>query len=287
MAIYAIGDVQGCFDELQQLLQTINFNADADQLWFCGDIVNRGPRSLATLQFIHSLGDNAIVVLGNHDLHLLAAWYHHRQPGRKDTLDEVLNAPDAEPLLDWLRQRPLMHYDEQLSVCLVHAGLHPAWSLDQALSLATEVQQVLCSERHTDFFRHMYGDKPHFWSDELKGWPRLRYITNVLTRVRYFNSEYKACLNAKSAPGKQPDDMLPWFDFPERATRDQNIVFGHWSTLALVERDYTNVYPIDHGCLWGGKLTALRLDDGAFDPVSIPCKQAQNPGDAWVRSGRK
>lgn len=278
MAVYAIGDVQGCFEELRTLLDTIGFNKDKDKLWFCGDLVNRGPDSLRTLEYIYSLRDNVVTVLGNHDLHLLATYFHHRKPGRKDTLDSLINSPNAEPLMQWLRNQPLIHHDAELGIYLVHAAIHPSWSMATALELAAEVEAVITSDKHVEFYRHMYGDKPHYWSENLKSWPRLRYITNILTRLRYMAPDLKVSLNAKGAPGSQLQGSTPWFDIPDRASANDRIIFGHWSTLSLVEREYHNVYPLDTGCLWGGKLTALKIDSEEFEWLSIDCEQQQEPG---------
>ena len=278
MAIYAIGDVQGCHDQLTRLLDKIDFKDDRDQLWFTGDLVNRGPKSLQTLRLIRSMKANATVVLGNHDLHLLATAYHHLKPAKKDTLDAILGAPDREELLTWLRSRPLIHVDTELGLSMVHAGLHPQWSLAQAQALASEVESVLRSDRHTSFYKHMYGDKPRSWSEDLKGWPRLRFITNILTRLRYCDESGRARLNAKGPPGTQSSGLLPWFEIKSRRSKKDPIIFGHWSTLALV-KDYkfTNVYPLDTGCLWGGELTALRIDEQPFNRISIDCPASRRP----------
>ena len=278
MAIYAIGDIQGCYDQLLQLLDRIRFNEDRDQLWFTGDLVNRGPKSLQTLRRIRDMGANAITVLGNHDLHLLATAYHHLKPGKKDTLDAVLSAPDKDDLFEWLRSRPLMHIDRDLDLTMIHAGLHPDWSIDKALSLAREVESVLRSDQHIEFYKHMYGDKPKNWSDNLESWPRLRFITNVLTRLRYCDMNGKTCMGSKGAPGSQSPDLHPWFDIPHRRSKDDSIIFGHWSTLALIQ-DYpfVNVYPLDTGCLWGGRLTAIRIDEAPFEKISIGCPESQHP----------
>ena len=277
MAVYAIGDVQGCIEPLMQLLHDIDFNQDRDRLWFCGDIVNRGPASLETLEFIHSLRDNVVVVLGNHDLHLLATYYHHGKPGRKDTLDDVLASDRVAELLNWLRHRPLIHTDEELGVHMVHAGIHPQWDMAEAKRHAAEVEIMLRSKQHKAFYKHMYGDKPHTWSEKHGRWQRLRYITNILTRMRYLDADLGVHLNAKGAPGTQPDDLVAWFDFPERATAGDRIIFGHWSTLTLAEREYDSVYPLDTGCLWGGHLTAMRIDSEAFEKVTTPCDRLMDP----------
>ncbi len=278
MAIYAIGDIQGCHDQLLQLLSKLNFSDDRDRLWLTGDLVNRGPKSLETLRMVRSMDANATVVLGNHDLHLLATAYHHLKPGKKDTLDAILAAPDRDALLTWLRSRPLIHIDDELGLAMVHAGLHPAWSLEQARSLAGEVETVLRGEQHIDFYKHMYGDKPRKWSNKLQGWARLRFITNILTRLRYCDSTGKARLSAKGAPGTQPEGLYPWFEIKSRRSRDIPIIFGHWSTLALA-KDYrfTDVYPLDTGCLWGGRLTALRIDEEPFSRITVDCPEYQKP----------
>ena len=216
MAIYAIGDVQGCFDELQILLKQVNFKSDKDILWFAGDIINRGPQSLETLRFIKSLDANAVTVLGNHDLHTLAVANGRGKQGKKDTIKEILEAPDRDKLLDWLTQRPLMHYDQHLNVCLVHAGIHPQWSAEQALGHAREVEAVLQGAKSHEFFHHMYGDKPPKWSDKLDGWDRLRFITNVFTRMRYCDEKGRLSLRDKGAPGNQPNGIIPCAGFPAK-----------------------------------------------------------------------
>jgi bis(5'-nucleosyl)-tetraphosphatase (symmetrical) len=278
VAIYAIGDIQGCYDELIQLLGKINYKDDTDRLWFTGDIVNRGPKSLQTLRMIRAMGANATVVLGNHDLHLLATAYGHLKPGRKDTLDDILEAPDREELLEWLRFRPLIHADNELGVVMVHAGLHPDWSIDKALSLAHEVESILRSDKHISFYKHMYGDKPRTWSDNLDSWARLRFITNVLTRMRYCDKTGRISMKPKGAPGTQPRGLHPWFDITTRHSKDKPIIFGHWSTLALLnDYPYKNVYPLDTGCLWGGRLMAMRIDKKPFTRISIDCPESQKP----------
>lgn len=278
MAVYAIGDIQGCYNELIQLLEKINYNDDRDSLWFTGDLVNRGPDSLRTLRLIKNMGANASVVLGNHDLHLLATAYNNVRAGKKDTLDEILHAPDCEQLLEWLRTRPLLHVDPELDMAMVHAGIHPAWTLEKAQSLAAEVASVLNSDEHVSFYKHMYGDKPRNWSDKLNGWQRLRFITNVFTRMRYCERNGKTSMNTKGAPGTQPKGLHPWFEIKSRRSRNNQIVFGHWSTLALVKNpSYPNVHPIDTGCLWGGALTALRIDEKPYTRIAVDCPEAQKP----------
>lgn len=266
MALYAIGDVQGCFDPLRRLLDKLAFDPSRDQLWFTGDLVNRGPHSLDTLRFVKQLGDAAVTVLGNHDLHLLAVATRKRKPHRKDTLHEVLAAPDTEELLDWLRRRPLLH--QQRELYLIHAGLPPQWDMATAKALAGEVEAVLCSEAYAEFFDHMYGDRPDLWSADLSGWRRLRFITNCLTRMRYCDAEGRLDLTCKLAPGDAPAHLLPWFAVPQRRSLDDTIVFGHWSTLGFYADQ--GCYCLDTGCLWGGELTALRLD-GDMQRISVGC----------------
>lgn len=273
MAIYAIGDVQGCFSELQTLLKQINFNSDTDILWFAGDIINRGPHSLETLRFIKSLDGNAVTVLGNHDLHTLAVANGRGKQGKKDTIKEILEAPDRDILLDWLIHRPLMHYDPKLNVSLVHAGIHPQWTIEQALARAGEVEAVLQGSKSHEFFHHMYGDKPPKWSDKLDGWDRLRFITNVFTRMRYCDEKGRLSLRDKGAPGNQPDGIIPWFNVKKRKTVNTRIIFGHWSTLPNPKIE--NLYPLDTGCLWGGKLSAIKVDENMNNLIQIECPQAQ------------
>lgn len=278
MATFAIGDIQGCYEELRQLLEKFNFKSDCDTLWFTGDLVNRGPKSLETLRFIKSLGENAIVVLGNHDLHLLAVNYTSKQAGRHDTLSEILSAPDCDELLSWLRFLPLWHTDDSLGISMVHAAIHPKWSIQKARSLATEVETILRSDQHISFYKNMYGDKPEAWSDNLKDWSRFRYITNVFTRLRFCDNEGNVALNYKCEPGSQPDGLYPWFSVEDRCSKNDSIIFGHWSTLILSRNiQFINVFPLDTGCLWGGHLTAMRIDDGSFEKISLQCPQASQP----------
>ena len=284
MATYAIGDVQGCFDELKALLTQINFNSDRDQLWFCGDLVNRGPKSLETLRFIRSLEDNAISVLGNHDLHLLATAYDHQKPGKKDTFDTVLKADDAAELFDWLRHRPLLYHEAENNITLLHAGIHPDWSISKAQQLAKEMEQVLQGDNHINFYRHMYGDKPYLWDDTLSGWSRYRFITNILTRLRYCDKQGKPALNAKGAPGSQADGLFPWYEVPHRKSQQDTIIFGHWSTLPHAGlSSINNTYAIDSGCLWGGALTAMRIDVEPFEYFRLNCPGAQKPPAKYLK----
>lgn len=267
MATYAIGDIQGCFDQLQALLDKIEFRRERDRLWFAGDLVNRGPKSLETLRFIRDLGDAAVAVLGNHDLHLLAVAGGHVQPRRRDHLDDVLQAPDREALLEWLRHCPLLHHDAGSGYTLVHAGLPPQWDLQQAQACAQEVETTLHGTDCQAFFAHMYGNEPDQWSESLRGWERLRFITNCLTRLRYCDLDGRLHLGASGPPGSQPPGYLPWFEVPGRASASMHIVFGHWSTLG--PRNDPGIYPLDTGCVWGAQLTALRLEDRRL--FSVPC----------------
>ena len=264
MAIYAIGDVQGCYAELNRLLEKIRFDEKRDTLWFCGDLVNRGPDSLKTLQFVKSLGDSAVCVLGNHDLHLLAL--HHGVHKVSDTsyLQQVLDSPDRDELMDWLRQMPMLHYDKTHKSLLVHAGIHPDWGLSKARGLAAEVETALRGERVKKFLSGMYGGKPRTWSDKRSGVARLRLITNVLTRMRYFNAKGKLDFNVASSPRRNLNNGLtPWFQMPMRLRDDVRVYFGHWSTLPV--GCYGRCFALDGGCVWGGHLVAQRIDYAAED----------------------
>ncbi|MBL1274572.1 MAG: symmetrical bis(5'-nucleosyl)-tetraphosphatase [Ectothiorhodospiraceae bacterium] len=272
MAVYAIGDIQGCYAELMALLKVIEFDEATDQLWFTGDLVNRGPDSLGVLRFVRGLGLRRpaalITVLGNHDLHLLAVAEGLGKTHRSDTLDEILTAPDKQDLLDWLRQQPLLHYDETLGssdgdyvgTALVHAGLPPQWSMDSARQYASEIEGVLRGEQYREFLAHMYGNQPDQWKESLVGWGRLRLMTNCFTRMRFCDANGRLDLQAKGAPGTQPAGFLPWYEITNRQSRESRIVFGHWSTLGLHQSE--NVVSLDTGCLWGERLTAMRLDGG-------------------------
>jgi bis(5'-nucleosyl)-tetraphosphatase (symmetrical) len=275
MARYAIGDIQGCCDELKALLERCNYSADRDQLWFVGDLVNRGPQSLETLRFVRALGTNATVVLGNHDLHLLALAYGSRRKRKDcDTLDAILDAPDRDQMLEWLLGRPLAVFDEPRGDFLVHAGLAPEWTPRQAAKLAREVEAVLRDDART-LFDAMYGNKPEKWSESLRGMDRLRFVINVFTRMRFCRRDGTIDLKLKSAPGEQPDDVYPWFDAPGRASRDVRVVCGHWSTLGLKRRK--DLLALDTGCVWGGSLTAVNLDAEA-EAIQLPCESHQLPG---------
>ncbi|MBI4006125.1 MAG: symmetrical bis(5'-nucleosyl)-tetraphosphatase [Gammaproteobacteria bacterium] len=265
MSTYAIGDIQGCYAELLALLDKINFDTEKDHLWFTGDLANRGPHSLEVLRFIKQLGNQAITVLGNHDLHLLAVAFdqsRHKRP--KDTLDSVLEAPDREDLLNWLRNLPLLHHDNDFGITLIHAGLPPQWDLKQASELAREVEHVLKGKDYSALIKHMYGDTPDKWSDDIAGWERLRFIINCFARLRFCDDQGRLALKENGPPGSQPEPYHPWFSLPSRKTKNEKIIFGHWSTVHIgnvSNFSEFNVYPLDTGCVWGYTLTALRLED--------------------------
>ncbi|MDP3589879.1 MAG: symmetrical bis(5'-nucleosyl)-tetraphosphatase [Methylobacter sp.] len=272
MSIYAIGDIQGCFDELLRLLDTLSFNEHTDQLWFAGDLVNRGPKSLETLRFVKSLGDAAITVLGNHDLHLLAASCAPKIARKKDSLLSILEAPDSDELIDWLRHRPLFHFND--AFCLVHAGIPPQWDFKRTQKMAILAEQVLRGSNYQAFLKQMYGNKPNIWSSNLKGVERLRFIVNCFTRMRYCDADGRLDFLHSGPPGSQPKSLVPWFDAPKRKNADMRIIFGHWSSLGYYEGP--NCYAIDTGCLWGGQLTALRLGE-PVQRFSIDCPEAKKP----------
>lgn len=260
MATYAIGDIQGCLEPLQCLLKEIEFNPSSDRLWLAGDLINRGPDTLETLRFLFQLRDSITIVLGNHDLHFIAVYYGLRKRGKNDTLDELLSAPDCADLVYWLRQQKLVHHDPILNFTMVHAGLPPQWDLPEALVHAREVENVLQTEKIELFLAGMYGNLPSRWSDSLDGVDRLRLITNYFTRMRFCNAEGELELQTKESADAAPIGFAPWFSFSERKTRNQRILFGHWAALEG-RADVENVYALDTGCVWGGSLTALRLED--------------------------
>ncbi|MGH1537619.1 MAG: symmetrical bis(5'-nucleosyl)-tetraphosphatase [Gammaproteobacteria bacterium] len=258
MSVYVIGDVQGCFDELQELVKYISFNPKKDQLWFVGDLVNRGPKSLETLRWVKSLGNAAVTVLGNHDLHLLAAHAGIKEIRTTSSLCPVLQANDADALIEWLRKQPLLCYNKQLKFAMVHAGLAPQWSIKDAAKYSKEVETVLQSKKYKDFLYNMYGDNPNHWDARLKGWNRLRTITNFMTRVRYCNNQGVMSFAEKGPPGTQSTSMKPWYEIAWRKSQDTTVAFGHWSTLGHLH-DY-NIIATDTGCLWGGMLTAVKIE---------------------------
>jgi len=268
MATYAIGDVQGCFDELQALLSEVRFDKDQDRVWFVGDLANRGPKSLEVLRFVRDLGDRAVAVLGNHDLHLLAQHEGVERPSKSDTFQDVLAAPDCRELIDWLKKRPMMHVEGEYA--MVHAGLLPQWSIGKAFSLGREVESALSGTSCKDFLKHMYGGKPERWDEALTGWDRLRVIVNAMTRMRFCDPSGRMDLAGK---GTEPRaGYLRWFD--ARRNDEQTILFGHWSQLGLVMRE--KLVGLDSGCVWGGALTAMRLEDRSR--YEVRCRGYQAPG---------
>lgn len=276
MATYAIGDIQGCHEGLLRLLTAIRFSPGRDRLWFAGDLVNRGPDSLAVLQLVRQLGEHAVTVLGNHDLHLLAVACGARRRGRHDTLDGLLESPQREALLDWLRHQPLLHESTEHGLALLHAGLPPQWTMAQARDCANEVHTALAGPDWQGLLAAMYGDEPAQWSPALSGIERLRFTINCYTRLRYCDAQGRLQLRDKGAPGSQDGTLLPWFAVPGRASRSTELLFGHWSTLGQVHWPEHGVYGLDTGCVWGGQLTALRLEDRSLH--SVACPQTLAPG---------
>lgn len=273
--IYLLGDLQGCCGALDRMLAKTGFSASRDHLYVLGDLVNRGPESLRTLQTLAGLGGSAHCLLGNHDLHLLAAAHGVRPLHRSDTLDDILQSPGRDGWVDWVRHQPLAMHDH--GWLMVHAGVPPQWNLAATLQLAGEVQAQLRGPSLKEFLAVMYGNEPSRWSADLQGPDRLRFAVNALTRIRFVRAADGALdLRSKEGAGRAPEGCVPWFDAPHRATRGQPIAFGHWSTLGLLERD--DLLAIDTGCVWGGKLTAVRIDGGRREVIQLQCEQAQAPG---------
>ena len=269
MALYAIGDVQGSDVQLGALLAAVKFSADRDRLWLVGDLVNRGPDSLKVLRRVRALGDAATVVLGNHDLHLLAVNLGKARLRDDDTLAQVLEAPDREGLLEWLTTRPLMHEEPTMNICMVHAGLPPQWDLDTARNCAREFERAL-QRNPAKLFETLYGDAPDRWEPSLQGADRLRFIANCLTRLRYVDADGRLMLRAKGSPKKaQSKSLIPWFEAQGACWHGSRIFFGHWSTLGYFSDDH--VTSLDTGCVWGDCLTALRLDEPQARPAQVAC----------------
>lgn len=277
MAVWAIGDLQGCYGPTQRLLEKIRFDPAQDQLWFCGDLVNRGGESLETLRLVHSLREQSIVVLGNHDLSLLAISERTVDDQRRvnQDLQRILFADDRDTLIDWLRQRPLLHSDRTLGWMMIHAGLSPKWTTTHAEKHAREVEHRLHGEGRRKLLRNMYGDFPA-WTPALRGIERERAIINIFTRMRYCSTRGRIAFNEKGAPGTQLPGLYPWYAVPGRAERDLKIVCGHWSTLGLFIGH--GVHAIDTGAVWGGKLTALQLDTDELRLVQVPGREVAVPG---------
>ncbi|MDR0735627.1 MAG: symmetrical bis(5'-nucleosyl)-tetraphosphatase [Zoogloeaceae bacterium] len=281
MATYAVGDIQGCFDSLCRLLARCAFDPEKDRLWLVGDLVNRGPDSLAVLRYVQSLGATAITVLGNHDLYLLmiADETGHARRNRSDTLQAVLDAPDRAALLDWLRQRPLCHVEGEY--CLVHAGLMPQWRVKKARELAAEVEASLQGARYRDFLANLWGSKPAYWSGKLRGMERLRVIVNAMTRMRFCRAHEKNGwemeFSAKGGLDCAPPGLLPWFNLPGRKSAGHVLITGHWSALGLYR--LPNLLALDSGCLWGGQLSAVRLEDRALFQVESSPEERRATAD--------
>ena len=268
MARYAIGDVQGCYDELRVLLQRIGFSADRDRLWFVGDLVNRGPKSLEVLNYVHALGENALVVLGNHGLHLLVlAYASARKRKSGDTLDALLDSKHRDKLLEWLMSRPLAHFDAEHGDLMVHAGLIPQWDTDDVLALSSEVAEAIRADAR-QVFDEMYGNEPRCWSDGLRGSQRLRFAVNALTRLRVCTAEGCIDMEMKGKPEDARAPFRAWFEHENRRSAAVRVIFGHWSAAGYINTGM--LVGLDTGCVWGNQLTALNLDTGD-PPLSVPC----------------
>lgn len=291
MALYLIGDVQGCNTALQRLLDTVSFSPSRDTLYMLGDLVNRGPDSAGVLRRLMSFGNAARCVLGNHDLHLLAVARGARKPHRLDTLDDVLTAPDRTAMLDWLRQQrmAILECFGNRTLLLVHAGVLPSWTATKTVALAHEVEAMLRSSEIDAFFATMYSDSPTAWSDALRGPDRIRVIVNALTRLRFCTAEGEMEFDTKDSAEAAPTGYMPWFMVPERKTKDTTVAFGHWSTLGWLGRD--DLLALDTGCVWGGCLSTLRIEPGATEDapwrtelIQVQCDQAQKPGNPTTRT---
>ena len=274
--IYLMGDLQGCCQALDRMLQTIDFSPSRDHLFVLGDLVNRGPDSLGVLRRLRGLDNAATCLLGNHDLHLLAVAHGVRKMHRSDTLAPILDAPDREDWLLWLRQQRLaVHAHGWL---MVHAGVVPQWDAAQTVALAGEVETMLRSPEVGEFLTTMYGNEPARWDERLQGVDRWRCVVNSLTRLRFCAADGTMEFATKEGAGGAPEGYMPWFEVPGRRTQGTPVAFGHWSTLGLVNRD--DLLALDTGCLWGGHLTAARVDGATREVIQIPCPQAQKPGKA-------
>lgn len=271
MATYVVGDVQGCFHSFRNLLQKTGFHPQEDRLWLVGDIINRGAGSLEMLRWVYAHQDSLNMVLGNHDLHAIVVAEGYKALHKSDTLQPLLDAPDAGQLLAWLRHQPLIHQSQ--GFLMVHAGLLPQWTVEQAIGLAAEVESALRGAGYRDFLEKMYGNQPSKWHESLHGVDRLRVITNVMTRIRTCKPTGEMNFKFTGELQDIPAGYLPWFDVPHRKSAEAKIVFGHWSALGLQQRH--NLYALDTGCLWGGKLTAMRLEDRAI--FQVPCALEDSP----------
>ena len=258
MATYAIGDIQGCAVPFEELLDDLDFDPAQDRVWLTGDLVNRGPHSLETLRIVKGFGQSAVTVLGNHDLHLLAVAEGIREPRPGDSLKKILKAPDRDELIHWLRQLPMVHLDRELKALMVHAGVYPGWGPSKVQRRGAEVEAVLRSDDYAEFLRAMYGSEPRKWSGKLEGMDRLRFITNSLTRMRYVDTQRRLDFDQKGPPGSQPPRLAPWYVHPKMKCDGWRVVCGHWSALGFSRQG--NIISLDSGCVWGGALTAVRLD---------------------------
>ncbi len=269
MAIYCVGDVQGCYDELRRLLDLARFDPADDELWLTGDLVARGPKSLEVLRFVHSLGFQATTVLGNHDLHLLATAAGYTKPKKKDRLDTLLEAHDADKLLRWLRLQPLLaeHPTEPLIMC--HAGISPQWSIETAKRCAHEVEDLLRSDQGNWLLLHMYGNDPAHWDERLTGLPRWRYIINVFTRMRFCSIDGSLDFHSKVSPKQEVDGLKPWFELRQPQENEPDLVFGHWAAL-MGQCPKPRIHALDTGCVWGNQLTMWRWDDDAIFSLGCP-----------------
>ena len=277
MTTYVIGDLQGCFDELQSLLKSINYQSENDHLWFVGDIVNRGPKSLECLRFVKELNEQgkADMVLGNHDFHLLAAYAGlEKFTSKSDTLSDILNAPDVDNLIDWLRLQPLLVTHPIYQAVMVHAGIPPQWTINEAKTYANEVQQKLAQPDWQNFVvNHLFGSEPNTWNNSLSGYDRIRYIVNAFARMRFCDANGKLEFKLKSAPTDSQSEYQPWFVFPNRRNKDYEIFFGHWSTLGAI--DAYHIHSTDTGCLWGGQMTAYAIE--SKQRYTVDCEQQCKP----------
>ena len=274
--IYLVGDLQGCCNPFERLLQTIDFSPSRDHVYVLGDLVNRGPDSLGVLRRLRELDNAATCLLGNHDLHLLAVAHGVRKPHRSDTLDEILNAPDRDDWLNWIRQRRLAVYEH--GWLMVHAGVVPQWDAAQTVALAGEVEAMLAGPDVGEFLTRMYGNEPERWDDNLQGVPRWRCVVNSLTRLRFCSADGMMEFATKDGSDGAPEGFMPWFEVPGRRTEGTPMAFGHWSTLGLINRD--DLLAMDTGCVWGGQLSAVRVDGTTRELIQIDCPQAQKPGKA-------
>ncbi len=267
MSTYAIGDLQGCYDSLTELLEKVGFDPSRDRLWLVGDLVNRGTQSLSVLRFVAGLGPRAVTVLGNHDIHLLMVAAGMTPKKKIDTFDDVLAAPDRDELLDWLRRQPLFHVESGFA--MAHAGVLPGWSFAQAAAIAQDTERLLAGPGYLEFFAELYGNDPAAWSPTLSGHPRARFAVNVFTRMRVVNASGELEFSHKGALSRAPAGFMPWFDLPRSSPWNETLLFGHWSALGLVDR--SGVICLDTGCVWGRELTALRLEDRKL--FSIDCSR--------------